>query len=117
MSSVPSSHRDIDLERGKLVDQIKNKKQKDWKVVCERLGLHVSVSNGKGSHIAAYKAVDCLPEDKTCIVLTMPSSIYPNFQRDLLKKLVFYGVVSGIYTEDDVWRAFGFKIKSPPVED
>lgn len=104
---LPSSYREIRLVNGKRVDQIKNLTQKQWMVVCEKLGLYVSPSNGKGSHCAVYKSNVCPVESRDCCVVTLPSNIYPNFQRDLVKKLVFYGVISGLYSEDDVWRSLG----------
>lgn len=109
MSSQFKSHSEIKLEHGDLVNQIKGFNQSDWKKACERLGLYVLPSAGKGSHCAVYKNSVCPPEDSSCCVVTIPMNIYPNFQRDLVKKVVLYGMQSGKYTEDDVWRALGVK--------
>ena len=80
--------------------------RKDWEKACEKLGLYVVPSFGKGSHCAVYKDSVCPPEDNSsCCVVTIPRNIYPEFQRDLVKKVLFYGLVSGKYVEKDVWEA------------
>lgn len=103
--SLPNSYREIRLADGEKVNQIKNKNQKDWEKACEKLGLYVIPSFGKGSHCAVYKDSVCPPEDSSCCVVTIPRNIYPEFQRDLVKKVLFYGLVSGKYVENDVWEA------------
>ena len=103
----PSSYREVKLVNGEKVNQIKNKNQKDWETACERLGLYVVPSFGKGSHCAVYKDSVCPPEDSSCCVVTIPRNIYPEFQRDLVKKVLFYGLTSGKYTEQDLWEALG----------
>lgn len=102
--SLPNSHREIHLEYGEKVNQIKNLNQKDWMKACEKLSLFVVPASGKGSHCAVFKSPDCPPQDSTCLVLTIPHKIYPNFQRDIVKKLVLYGIKSGTYTEKDLWE-------------
>lgn len=109
MSSLPNSHSEIKLEEGELVNRIKGFDQKDWIKACARLGLCVLPAFGRGSHCAVYKDNVCPPEDSSCCVVTLPSNIYPNFQRDLVKKIVLYGIQSGKYTEKDVWKALGVK--------
>ncbi len=110
--SSPSSYREVKLAHGELVDRIKNLTQKEWMRVCEKLGLYVRPASGKGSHCAVYKDNVCLPEDSSCCVVTLPYNIYPNFQRDLVKKVIFYGLQSGKYREEDFWGAVGVKFKS-----
>lgn len=109
MSSTPESHSGVRLAKGKLVDRIKNYGQKEWINACERLGLHVDTASGRGSHCAVYKNATCNPQDRSCCVVTIPKNVYPNFQRDMVKKLVLHGVQSGKYTEDDVWNALQVK--------
>ncbi len=99
-------YKTLKLEKGELVDRIKNKKQKDWIHVCEVLGIRVSTSFGNGSHAAAYKD-DCPVTDSKCCIVTLPREIYPSTQRDLFKKILYHGVVTKKYTEDDIWRALG----------
>jgi hypothetical protein len=107
--SLPSSHREVKLNDGHLVDQIKNLGQKDWVEACRKLGLYIPDGYGKGSHCAVYKDNVCPPEDRSCCVVTLPRNIYPNFQRDLIKKVLLYGIQSGKYNEDDLWIAIGVK--------
>ena len=102
--SSPSEYRGVRLERGHLVNQVKNLGQQDWINVCRKLGLHVPEGYGKGSHCAVYKNDKCPPEDSSCCVVTLPRNIYPNFQRDLIKKIIYHGLQSGAYSEDDLWR-------------
>lgn len=106
MSSL-SSYREVKLVHGDRINRIKNLGSEDWKKICLSLGLYVSISNGKGSHCAVYKDNVCSPADVSCLVLTIPNNIYPNFQRDLVKKLLFYGINSGKYSEDDFWDKVG----------
>lgn len=101
------SYRSVKLEHGERIDQIKNLTQQQWATACTKLGLFVSRSNGKGSHIAVYKSATCLPSDSTSLVLTITQNIYPNIQRDFVKKVVGYGISSGLYAEGDVWAALG----------
>lgn len=112
MSSI-SSYREVRLANGELVDRIKNLTQKEWMRVCEKLGLYVRPTFGKGSHCVVYKDNVCPPEDSSCCVVTLPYNIYPNFQRDLVKKVLFYGQQSGKYTEADVWAALGITVRKP----
>ena len=107
--SSPRSHSEIKLTDGKLVDSIKNYNQQDWIAACRKLGLYVVPALGKGSHCAVYKDNVCPPEDSQCCVVTLPRNIYPNFQRDLVKKVLLYGIQSGKYTEKDIWKALGVK--------
>lgn len=44
------------------------------------------------------------------LLATIPAKMYPQIQRDYVKKLVTWGCESGRYTEDDVWRALGLKV-------
>jgi len=100
-----NSYREVKLENGERVNQIKNLTQKEWMIVCERLGLHVVAASGKGSHCAVYKSSTCSPTDVSCCVVTIPCKVFPNFQRDLVKKIIFYGINSDLYTEEDFWNA------------
>ena len=109
--SFPSSYREVRLAHGKLVDRIKNLTQRDWVRVCEKLGLYVPVGAGKGSHCAVYKDSSCPPEDSSCLVVTIPHTLYPNIQRDMVKKIVSYGLQGDKYTEEEVWTALGVKVK------
>lgn len=108
MPSAPRDYREVKLKHGENADRIKNLTQKKWKTACDRLGLDVFTQLGKGSHIAAFKP-NCPPENRECLVLTIPSQPLPNYQRDLVKKLVLYGLQSGTYSEADVWKALGVK--------
>lgn len=107
--SLPSSYREVKLKDGHLVDQVKNLSQGDWIKVCVKLGLYVPDGYGKGSHCAVYKDSVCPPEDSSCCVVTLPRNIYANFQRDLIKKILLYGIQSGKYSEDDLWKALRIK--------
>lgn len=110
MSSI-NSYKEVKLANGELVDRIKNLNQSDWIKICTKLGLYVSVGNGKGSHCAVYKDSICSPGDATSCVVTLPCHIFSNFQRDLIKKIIFYGIKNSKYTEEDVWIAIGVKKK------
>lgn len=99
-------YRSTKLLRGELVDQIKNKSQKDWIKVCNKLGVTVSTEYGSGSHAAAYKD-NCSPSRQECCIVTFINGTNQNIQRDLFKKLLTYGLSTGKYTEDDMWRALG----------
>jgi hypothetical protein len=107
MSSLPDAYRSVKLERGELVDRIKNTTQSEWIKACCVLGLFVLDGSGRGSHIAVYKSNTCPPEDSTCLVLTIVQKPFANIQRDYVKKVVYHGIECGRYTEDDVWRALG----------
>jgi len=52
---------------------------------------------------AVYKSETCPPEDSSCCVVTLPRNIYPNFQRDLIKKILYHGILTATFTEDDLW--------------
>ena len=105
--SSPNSYREIKLVHGELINRIKNLDSDDWAKVCLKLGLYVSKSSGKGSHCAVYKDNVCSPADVSCLVVTIPNNIYPNFQRDLVKKVLFYGIKSEKYSEEDFWKVLG----------
>lgn len=107
--SSPDSYREVKLNKGHLVNQVKNLTQEEWIKVCTKLGLYVPEGAGKGSHCAVYKDNACSHEDISCCVVTLPRNIYPNFQRDLIKKILFYGVNSGKYDEDNLWKALKVK--------
>jgi hypothetical protein len=112
MQSAPSRPEEVRIQRGKLVDALKNYTQSDWVKACERLGLFVPPEGGKGSHRSAYKSSDCPMADSTCLVSTFVQKMYPEIQRDVFKNVLFYGQASGKYDEDDVWRAL--KVKGVP---
>lgn len=99
-----------DLEYGELVARIKNYQQSDWVKACTRLSLYIPEGGGKGSHVAVYKEHNCDRSDSTMLLLTIPSHMYPNIQRDYVKKLVAWGKTSGRFTEQDIWTALGIKI-------
>ena len=105
--SLPSSYHEVKLVRGHLVNQIKNLDQKGWMKACQKLGLYVAPDSGRGSHCAIYESNVCPPENSDCCVVTLPRNIYPNFQRDLLKKVVYFGIKTSRYDEDAVWKALG----------
>jgi hypothetical protein len=105
--SSPDPYRQVKLKKGHLVNQVKNLSQSDWVMACRKLGLYVPEGYGKGSHCAVYKNESCPPEDSSCCIVTLPRKIYPNFQRDLIKKIVYYGIQSGAYTEDKFWEVLG----------
>ncbi len=105
--SSPSAYREVKLKKGHLVNQVKNLSQQDWITVCRKLGLYIPEGYGKGSHCAVYKNASCPPEDSSCCVVTLPRNIYPNFQRDLIKKILYHGMQAGTYTEDDLWKVLG----------
>jgi hypothetical protein len=107
--SSPDAYRGVKLKNGHLVDQVKNLNQTEWVTVCRKLGLFVPDGYGKGSHCAVYKNELCPPEVSSCCVVTLPQNIYPNFQRDLIKKLLFYGIQTGTFTEDDLWKVLRVK--------
>lgn len=105
MSETYSS---VKLNNGHLIDRIKNYQQNDWIVACKRLGLNVQIANGRGSHVAVYKAGTAI-SDKNSLVATLTHKMFPNIQRDIFKKILAYGIESGLYSEDDVWKALGVK--------
>lgn len=99
-------YRQTKINRGELVDRIKNKTQKDWVKVCEKLNVIVRNDFGKGSHVAAFKN-DCPFEDRKCCIVTIQKDLHSEIQRDIFKKILTYGLESGLYTEDDIWKALG----------
>lgn len=102
-------YRLVKIGRGHLVDRIKNKNQSDWIKVCERLDIIVSTEYGSGSHAVAYKD-NCPPEDRTCCIVTLPTHMHADIQRDIFKKILAYGLESKKYSEDDIWDALGIKV-------
>ncbi len=100
-------YRAVKLERGELVNQIKNLTQDEWMIACKRLGLSVRVDSGKGSHVGVYKSDDCPSDRSECLVTTLQGNMYPNLQRGVMKRVVLYGRQSGKYSEDDIWKAIG----------
>ena len=102
--SSPDAYREVRLKKGHLVNQVKNLSQQDWITVCRKLGLFVLNDYGKGSHCAVYKSEKCPPEDSSCCVVTLPRNIYPNFQRDLIKTILYHGIQTGAFSEDDLWK-------------
>ena len=101
-------YRQVKIRRGDLVSRIKNKKQADWIKVCDRLGIIVSTEYGNGSHAVAYKD-NCPPEDRKCCISTLTYHMYAEMQSSIFKKFLAYGLESGKYNEDDIWRALGVK--------
>lgn len=108
--SSPNRHSDVTLTYGEYADRIKGLGQKDWIAACVRLGLCVRKEAGRGAHAVAYTSEEW-PPSADMVVVTMATKFYPQIQRATLKKVVGYGVRSGRYTELDVWRALGIKIK------
>lgn len=98
------------LDRGELVLRIKGYGQADWVRACSSLGLYIPAGGGKGSHVAVYKEHGCDRSDHHMLLATIPAKMYPQIQRDYVKKLVTWGCEFGRYTEDDVWRALGLKV-------
>ena len=94
------------IERGELVDRIKNKNQKDWIKVCEKLGIIVRLDYGRGDHAVAYKN-DCPPEDRKCVIATLTRNMHAGIQRDTFKKILNHGQKTGLFGEDDIWKALG----------
>jgi len=103
-------YRETKIERGGLVDRIKNTNQKKWIEVCKKLGLVVSTEYGRGSHAAVYKQ-NCPPEEKRCCVVTLAKDLHQEIQRDIFKKVLTYGLESNLYSEDDIWKQLGIKVK------
>lgn len=106
MSYNPDGWRNVKFERKELLGTLKNVSVHDWSVACTRLGLHVRTDCGRGSHAVAYRDEQSDPANRESLVLTIASNIYPEIQKDYLKKVLYYGQVSGKYNEDDVWCAF-----------
>jgi hypothetical protein len=107
--SSPNNFSEVRLERGDLVDRIKNYTQRDWVAACKRLGLYVRTDAGKGAHCAVYKDDIWPPINSSSCILTLPPTMYPNIQRNQLKKIVGYGLESNKYEEKDVWKALKVK--------
>ncbi|MDO8728817.1 MAG: hypothetical protein Q7K26_02875 [bacterium] len=103
-------YRETKIQRGELVDRIKNNNQKKWIEVCEKLGLVVSTEYGRGSHAVVYKQ-NCPPEEKRCCIVTLVKDMRQEIQRDIFKKILTYGLESNLYSEDDIWRELGIKVK------
>lgn len=104
------SYREVRIEKGNLIDRIKNYRQEEWMKACDRLGLFVREDAGVGSHAAVYKE-DCPPcDDRTCCVVTLIRGMHPGIQRDIFKKVLAYGLNSGKYSEDDIWKALKIKV-------
>ena len=100
------SYQTVKIAKGHLIDRIKGSTQQDWITVCQRLNVVVSTAYGNGSHAAAYKD-NCDPSDKSCCILTITKNQFPQIQRAQFKKLLAYGLNSGKFTEEDIWKAFG----------
>ncbi len=96
----------VKIERGELVDQIKNKKQDDWIKVCEKLGIIVRIDCGRGDHAVAYKD-NCSPEKRECTVVTLVRGMHAGIQRDIFKKILCHGLKTSKFKEDDIWKALG----------
>lgn len=106
MSYTSSS--DVKLDNNKYV-QLKGLTQNDWINACERLGLCVSKSSGKGSHCAVYKNNKCDPALADCLVITVPRNLYPEIQKKMLKQLIYHVVNDKLATEEEIWKAFKIK--------
>lgn len=96
----------IKIQRKDLVPQLNRKRQQDWVVACERLGIWVPVGSGKGSHICGYREPNCDRANNSMLVVTIQKKMYPVAQVQKIKQLVAYGLSSGKYNEEDVWKAF-----------
>lgn len=103
-------YKQVKINRGDLIDCIKGYKQKDWIRALNQLGVIVRTDYGRGSHAVAYKD-NCPPEDQRCVIATLVKDMYEEIQRPTFKKVLAYGLESGKYSEDDIWRALGIKIK------
>lgn len=97
-------YKQVKIERGELIVRIKNTSQSDWIKVCDKLDIIVSTEYGRGSHAVAYKD-NCPPERSECCIATIHTNLHPEIQRDMFKKFLSYGLESGKYTEDDIWKA------------
>jgi plasmid rolling circle replication initiator protein Rep len=102
-------YRRVKIERGELVDQIKNKKQQDWIKVCKKLGIIVRVDYGRGDHAVVNKD-NCPPEDRRCCITTLTRNMHSGIQRDIFKKILAHGLETGKFKEDDIWEALGVKL-------
>ena len=103
-------YRQTKIEKGELIDRIKNKTQKDWIKVCETLGIKVRTDLGKGSHAVAYKN-DCPFEDRRCCIVTLQKDLHSEIQRDIFKKILTHGQKTGLYKEDDMWKALEIDVE------
>lgn len=103
-------YRQVKIDRGNLIDCIKNYTQQDWIKTLNKLGVIVRTDYGRGSHAVAYKD-NCPPGDIRCVVTTLVKHMHEEIQRPTFKKVLAYGLESGKYNEDDIWRALGIKIR------
>jgi len=97
----------VKIARKDLTPRLNGKKQKDWILACETLGIWVPEGSGKGSHRCGYTEINCDRADNRTLVVTIQQHMYPVAQVQKIKQLIAYGIKSGKYNEDDVWRAFG----------
>lgn len=100
-------YREVKIKRGDLIDRLKGHSQSDWVKAIEKLGVEVCFAGG--SHMAAYKE-NCPKEDKRCCIVTIHDHLHPQIQRDIFKKVLSYGLESGKYGEDAIWKALKIKI-------
>ncbi|MEK7587055.1 MAG: hypothetical protein AAB453_04265 [Patescibacteria group bacterium] len=45
------------------------------------------------------------------MITTIKKDLHSEIQRDLFKKILAYGLETGRYDENDIWKALGIKIK------
>ena len=77
----------------------KIKKQRDWLLAAERLGLKVDGGGGKGSHWAIRNGK--YPNDNPkSLVATIQTNLFRQANQTIFKNLLDEGIA-----EDDIWRA------------
>ena len=103
-------YRQTKITRGDLISRIKNYKQGDWIKALNRLDVVVRTDYDRGSHAVVYKH-GCSPDDSRCLITTIKKDLHSEIQRDLFKKILAYGLETGRYDENDIWKALGIKIK------
>ena len=108
MSRERDSYKTIEIKRKDLIVRLNDKTQDNWIKACERLEIDIRTDFGRGSHVVAYKD-DCPPENSECCIMTMKRKPHNQIQKDSFKKLLHYGIESGKYTEEDMWKAFKIK--------
>lgn len=74
----------------------------DWRRCCDKLGLSVSISGGKGSHTIVRHPSYPDPSDTTGHITTIKDKLHKEANRTIFKQLLKFGIA-----EDNIWNALG----------
>ena len=88
------------IKHKELWQRMGNIKQRDWIKAGGRLGLHVSIKGGRGSHIVIKDPKCSNPVGIRGLITTVQKDLRKQHNQTIFKQFLDYGI-----EEDRIWRA------------